>query len=287
MLQRPYLLLKNSWRYATEWKSLGIKPTDLVLEIGGGDKPMPRSDVLVDKFLVDNTERGEAIIVDRPSVVGDAERLPFQDGAFDYVFSSNLVEHLENPEFHLAEIARIGKRGCIICPASLFEKLRGTRFHRWFVSVEGKQLVFQEKERAVFDEELLDFYNALGGLDASCFDENRHKFLLRFFWEGSIPNKVIRVGSTSDGFIHAQVGHDMPRAAKVGGLRRVYVQLTGKVIRWMYSRRSVSNLIELLACPVCQGSIESDSQHSQLRCRVCARQFAWAGPVPVMLEENL
>jgi hypothetical protein len=46
------------WHYCFGWRKLNIRPGDLVLEVGPGQKPMIRSDVLVDKFLTDDTERG-------------------------------------------------------------------------------------------------------------------------------------------------------------------------------------------------------------------------------------
>lgn len=49
------------WSYCFGWRKLDILPGDLVLEVGPGQKPMIRSDVLVDKFLTDDTERGGGI----------------------------------------------------------------------------------------------------------------------------------------------------------------------------------------------------------------------------------
>jgi SAM-dependent methyltransferase len=40
-------------------------------------------------------------------VLGDAEALPFADGAFDAVFAAGLVPHLADPRGGLAEIARV------------------------------------------------------------------------------------------------------------------------------------------------------------------------------------
>jgi hypothetical protein len=45
------------WHYCFGWRKLNIRLGDLVLEVGPGQKPMIRSDVLVDKFLTDDTER--------------------------------------------------------------------------------------------------------------------------------------------------------------------------------------------------------------------------------------
>ena len=46
--------------------------TGLVLEIGSGDNPNARSDILCDRFISDDTERGGNIVIDRPLVVADA-----------------------------------------------------------------------------------------------------------------------------------------------------------------------------------------------------------------------
>ena len=40
-------------------------------------------------------------------VVGDLNRLPFVDGAFDLVFNSSTVEHLEPPDQPIREMARV------------------------------------------------------------------------------------------------------------------------------------------------------------------------------------
>ena len=50
-----------------------IGPDDLVLDVGSGHNPNPRSDILCDRYIEDNTERGGAIRVDR----GRHLRLPW------------------------------------------------------------------------------------------------------------------------------------------------------------------------------------------------------------------
>jgi SAM-dependent methyltransferase len=44
-------------------------------------------------------------------VVGDAQRLPFQDGIFDRVFAFNVFEHLRDPRAAATEILRVLKPG--------------------------------------------------------------------------------------------------------------------------------------------------------------------------------
>ena len=54
-----------------------IRPNDSVLEVGSGDKPDPRSNVLLDKLPEDSSERkaGRSLVVDRPMVISDVENL--------------------------------------------------------------------------------------------------------------------------------------------------------------------------------------------------------------------
>ncbi|MBI3815025.1 MAG: methyltransferase domain-containing protein [Nitrospinae bacterium] len=92
--------------YLLDFLKLNIKRGDLVLEIGSGDKPFIRADILMDKFIRDDTERGGRIIADRPFICGDIENLPFKDKSFDYIYCSHIVEHMKTPEKGLEEIRK-------------------------------------------------------------------------------------------------------------------------------------------------------------------------------------
>ena len=70
----------------------------LVLEVGAGGNPYPRSNVLLDGFE-DSIERTEKDVVkDRPLVLGLCEFLPFKDKSFDFVIASHVLEHTDQPE---------------------------------------------------------------------------------------------------------------------------------------------------------------------------------------------
>jgi glycosyltransferase involved in cell wall biosynthesis/SAM-dependent methyltransferase len=59
-------------------------------------------------------ERARRFGVAYERVVGDAERLPFADGAFDVVFVHDGLHHLANPYRGVAEMLRVARRGVVI-----------------------------------------------------------------------------------------------------------------------------------------------------------------------------
>ena len=66
---------------------LQIGRKKLVLDIGGGNNPHPRANIVVDKYPFNNYHRSENLrtLKKQKFVVADGENLPFKNKAFDYV----------------------------------------------------------------------------------------------------------------------------------------------------------------------------------------------------------
>ena len=65
--------------------------------------------------------------IDFPFVQGDFYRLPYEEGSFDAVVASEVIEHLENPGDALKEAARIIRQGGYIIVSTPYrENLRFT-----------------------------------------------------------------------------------------------------------------------------------------------------------------
>ena len=83
---------------------------DEVLELGAGDGSQSR--ILVrcaGKVVCTELNADRLIQQSHPNItyqICDAEELPFEDGRFDLVYSSNLLEHLPQPEVALSEMNR-------------------------------------------------------------------------------------------------------------------------------------------------------------------------------------
>jgi hypothetical protein len=174
---------------------LPIPPDARVLEVGAGDSPSPRSDILVD-FALEARERqgGRIRRDDRPLVLARGEALPFRDKAFNYAIAFHVLEHSEHPERFLAELQRVASAGYIETPSLWSERVRPFFFHRAqvaaFTDADGPILVIRKKpapagdpllERAFAEE-----FNR-GAFEA--IDPNA--WVTRFHWKDRIRFSVV------------------------------------------------------------------------------------------------
>lgn len=123
-------------------KIQSIRPSDRVLEIGPGSTPHSKAHHFLD-FDFNNQEekirqRGgvkhDPKFAGRPVSYYSGEKFPFEDGQFDYVICSHVIEHVENPESFLKEIFRVGGgRGYIEFPLPPYEYLYDFDVHKHFV----------------------------------------------------------------------------------------------------------------------------------------------------------
>ncbi|MEY3989573.1 MAG: hypothetical protein RI985_654 [Chloroflexota bacterium] len=162
----------------------------LVLEIGSGDNPNPRADILVDKFLFDNTERGGNIVIDRPMVVADAHHLPFKDGVFAYTICSHILEHMDDPVQFASELTRVSKAGYIQSPAEIAERMFHWSFHRWYVNLIDDTLVLHPREPV---EPFGEFFDYLYAYNPAYYLFQRsmpHLFWVEKEWHGTLKVEV-------------------------------------------------------------------------------------------------
>lgn len=180
-----------------------------LLEIGPGHNPFAGVTHLLERYVADGTERGgNALLVPTSArlIVGEATVLPFAKRAFDFVYASHVLEHVEDPVQTGREIMRVGAAGYIETPSPFLEQGLALRdesspahwFHRWFVfSPGGDLLVFEPKSV----EEVTRFCSCRDGrflrefYEAVDFREAQHCFRRTakttiFYWKSSFQVEV-------------------------------------------------------------------------------------------------
>lgn len=154
--------------------SLDIRPTDFVVELGGGHQPFPRSDLILDKFPFDNIHRSQDLVHGAPLLIADATNMPLPDKGCDVIFASHILEHIPEPERFLAEVRRTSRRVYLEFPSMRRELMFAWAMHEWVVTVDGTHLTFyRENIPQLFGDFFHKHYDFV--LDAWCIQ--RHEEL--------------------------------------------------------------------------------------------------------------
>lgn len=168
----------------------------LVLDVGSGDKPSWRADVLLDRYTgaeyaAQRSGRASAR-VSRPLFDADAADMPFRDGAFDYAICSNVLEHVADPAGVAAELSRVARAGYIEVPEAASAKIVDFPSHVWWCRLvsepSGQTLVLTAKSSPYFDAEIDHYIERAGVRQALDSVLNRHfeHRVIQYHWTESV-----------------------------------------------------------------------------------------------------
>lgn len=174
---------------------LGIREGDKVLDVGGGFYPFSRAQVVTDISFSLCSERNGTPMLFREGVryvECPAEDLPFGDKEFDFVFSSHVLEHTEDPEAACREMIRVAKRGFVEVPNEVSDFLCGNPTHRWRITRRGGVLTFQP--RNYMESPFRNFLHSFVLRDPEFFDwvyrGFRNILNIQFEWEDRFDFQV-------------------------------------------------------------------------------------------------
>ncbi len=274
--------------------SLGVSRDDFVLELGSGNCPYWRSDLLLDKYVSDAAERPgkqAPLIVDRPFIVGDALRLPFQDKSVNFIIARNIIEHIVDIETLFQELVRVACRGYIITPSAFAEKLFSWDKHVWFITVKGRELRHVAKEKPIYDSDLSTVFHSLYASDRQFrkfYRRHPTLFVTEYFGEDyeirySIEGKVV------EGLKQTQAVFDYPNTRAALMFTTFPRDIRSKlqcVFRLLFSRHKAQNALsymDRLACPICHGPFQCDGLG--LFCALCEIHYPLVNHVPILVPE--
>lgn len=274
-----------------------IGPNDLVLDVGSGHNPHPRSDVLCDRYIEDDTERGGAIQVDRPLIVADGHNLPFKDKAFDYVIASHIIEHMDDPVRFCSELQRVARRGSIASPTEIAEHLFYWSFHKWYVNKVGGRLVLHPK-RDVPNRfgELFDYLYEYNPWFARFHRSVPDMFWMEYEWDGIIQLEVRDRSPLNLEDPRALKRMVIPRESLATSLKRTGVTLLDEFLpqaghdlitrlrRKKRAPRRVINLEGILACPACGSDVKV--LRDSVKCKGCDHIYPIERGFPMMLLDQ-
>lgn len=275
----------------------------LVLEIGSGNNPNPRADILCDRYITTNHERaGEfSVVIDRPMVVADGYTLPFPDKSFDYVICSHIFEHMDDPKAFAKEVMRVGKAGYIEVPSDLSERLFGWDFHHWYCSLRNKTLVMRKKKEGV---RYGGFFHKLIAHQLwfrAWFEKHESKHYIHYEWKDRInihvDNKyasdtyIFSLDATLSSMLNSiDYSYSSQIAFYISWIARRIDKKTKKIIslfQWNFfqSQQTSTNqdsMKKRIVCPLCKGPLEKHTK--SYRCISCKTTYPVYKSIPILLS---
>ena len=134
----------------------------------------------------------------------DTNKLPFEDGSMDFVYSRHTLEDIQNPDFCMNEIIRIATSGYIETPSPLIEVTKGVDaqdksinyagyiHHRYIIwsNIEKCEIYFLPKYNSIIDNYFepnsdirMKYYNIIN---------NKPIYWNNYFiWKDKIPTVIM------------------------------------------------------------------------------------------------
>ena len=125
---------------------------------------------------------------DRNFIKISGKELPFKDKEFDFVITSHVLEHVEDPKLFLDEIQRVAKSGYIEVPTKLEDNLvfENKKAHLW-------HLEFDDLDNQLIISKKVQIFEPI--LTVSSINKLRENFsdslVIQLLWEGKINYKYI------------------------------------------------------------------------------------------------
>jgi hypothetical protein len=209
----------------------------LVLDVGSGDHPHWRADVLVD-LMPDSASdhqryKGASVRIDRPLFEADAASLPFATGVFDYAICTHVLEHVPRPDLVARELSRVATAGYVEVPRVGMAKILDLPSHLWYCRDRDGVLEFAGKAAVDFDDDISSFLRT-SGLERSMarlFARSFDVCVIGVEWRGALPVRV--VGAPSETVLR-QAG----ASSDVGRSRRAPLAPLERALRRVSGRRA-------------------------------------------------
>ena len=265
----------NKILWATRRLALNIPSDALVLEVGSGGNPYPRSNVLLDAYMETQERHWAALVNDRPTVLSFGENLPFKDKVFDYVIAAHVLEHSPFPEKFLSELERVAKAGYIETPDAFMERINPYNDHRLEVTLRKNTLLIRKKNSWIIDNDLVELYEkyAKKVIAKKSIPQNPFEFHMRYFWSNKIDYKVINPEVDATWLPESADEVDKIRKQSFSKIVRSFIH---KIIRYWLSQRSRNihlNIIPLIRCPSCHSENISLHKKKLILCDGCKMEF--------------
>jgi hypothetical protein len=268
------LVLLNKVKWALRRIALDIPADALVLEVGAGGNPYPRSNVLLDAYEETRERHWDPLVHDRPTVLSFGENLPFKEKAFDYVIAAHVLEHTPHPEKFLAELQRVARAGFIETPDAFMERINPYKDHRLEVTLRDEGLVIRKKPAWIYDADLVELYekSAKAIITRETIPRYAAEFHVRHFWKDKIKFTVVNPEVDASWAPPVADSNALPQLGIKAKLRLL---ILGMIRTWFSQggRNAKLDILSLMRCPKCHSEQLERMSVDEIVCKGCDAHF--------------
>ena len=260
---------------------LPVSNSALVLDVGSGGNPHPRSDVLLDRLTGSEHRSGIPMLIDRFAIIADATKLPLKDKSFDFIIASHILEHMPNPAVFLQELQRVGKAGYIETPNFMCERFIPCKAHCLEIGLTQGTLQIHKKSSYLEDDFLgsLDFLTNNKGWGRVYFRDPA-MFHCQYFWKDRVEYKIHNPDISCEWVEKIYETSTSTEAIVEKSTRRMdWRYLCSTFYEKIQHRRRASRLknfdiFSILACPDCKGDLHKIK--NRLHCTACETSYEYS-----------
>lgn len=255
----------------------------LVLEVGSGGNPYPRSNVLLDAYESSRERHWAPLTADRPTVLGFVENLPFKDKSFDYVIASHVLEHSSDPEKFINELQRVAKAGYIEVPDAFLERINPYKDHRLEISLRNEVLQITKKKNWIHEPELVELYESRvkNYLTKILIPQRPFEFHVRYYWAEKI-NYVIKNPQIDASWEAPANDREYTKGNFVAQVKEFIRNLLRDLMSQRERNKKI-NVVPLLRCTRCHGDVV-EKEASHIECSSCGASYKMRNGLFVMNE---
>lgn len=239
----------------------------LVVEVGSGQSPHRRADLVIDKYIADDFERpgDRAFDFSRPLIVADGHSIPLADNAAAYVIALHVLEHAVHPVLFASEMSRVACAGFVQVPSRESELTFGWPYHPWLIDLKDGELVFEPKGSATAPiGEFWHRHYAGSVLVRIAWAAHRNRWHHSVEWKGCLK-------------VRADGGSE-PAGSAEFDLERTVKALTAVRVPPL-PREAINALV----CPTCHSSVVVKAE--VIACARCAAEFPVVRGVPILVSD--
>jgi hypothetical protein len=258
--------------FSRKLKSIYWGFTGITLDVGGGSRPNPLADIIIEPYIDENYHRQgrQFESLGKFCIVTKAHQLPFKDKVIDHITCSHVLEHVNNPKNVLCEFSRVGKKGYLEVPSFESEFFYNREDHLWSVQRSKTCLHFFPKPH-IQENELSNLIRTYPGVFYLMYFTAFKFFNIDVYWKDKVDcNQIGNI--CNDKIIKSSLHFEDSKAITVS---TNFLTMLFTNLKSIFSNKiTIHNIVKIMICSKCSSqNIYFDNNNSKIKCCDCYHEM--------------